>query len=57
VITGAAEEIVSVRVAWPVPLALIAPIVTVEAPAAVGVPEINPVALFTDKPAGKLVAL
>jgi hypothetical protein len=48
---------VSVRVAWPVPPALVAPSVTVEVPAAVAVPEIKPVAVLTDKPAGKLVAL
>jgi hypothetical protein len=48
---------VSVRVAWPVPPLLVAPSVTVEVPAEVGVPEINPVAVLTDKPAGKPVAL
>ena len=48
---------VSVRVALPVPPALVAPSVTVEVPAAVGVPEISPVAVLTDKPAGKPVAL
>jgi hypothetical protein len=53
VITGAAVVIVNVRVALPAPPALVAPSVTVEVPAAVGVPEISPVATFTDKPAGK----
>jgi hypothetical protein len=53
VITGAAVVIVSVRVALPVPPALVALSVTAELPAAVGVPEINPVAALTDKPAGK----
>jgi hypothetical protein len=53
VITGAAVVIVSVRVALLVPPALVALSVTVELPAAVGVPEISPVAVFTDKPAGK----
>jgi hypothetical protein len=57
VIAGATAVIVSVRVAWPVPPALVAPSVTVEVPEAVGVPETNPVAVFTDKPAGKPVAL
>ena len=57
VIAGAAAVMVSVRVALPVPLLLVAPSVTVELPAAVGVPEINPVAVFTDRPAGKPVAL
>ena len=57
VITGAAAVMVSVRVALPVPPALVAPSVTVEVPAEVGVPEISPVAVLTDKPAGKPVAL
>ena len=56
-ITGAAAAMVSVRVALPVPPPLVAPSVTVEVPAAVGVPEISPVAVLTDKPAGKPVAL
>jgi len=43
-------------VAWPVPLLLVAPNVTVEVPAAVGVPEIKPVPLFTVRPTGRLVA-
>jgi len=55
---------VNVKVALPVPppltepaLPLVAPNVTVEVPAPVGVPEIDPVAVLTDKPAGKPVAL
>ena len=48
---------VSVRDALPVPLALIAPSVTVDVAAEVGVPEINPDVVLTDKPAGKPVAL
>ena len=53
VITGAAATaIVSVRVAFPVPLPLVALSVTVDVPAVVGVPEINPVVLLTDSPAG-----
>ena len=47
---------VNVRVAVPVPLLLAALNVTVDVPAAAGVPEINPVAVFTDKPAGKPLA-
>jgi hypothetical protein len=47
---------VSVRVALPVPPLLVAFSVTVEVPAAVGVPEIKPVAVLTDKPAGNPVA-
>ena len=58
VITGVPEPaMLIVRVALPVPLALVAPSVTVEVPAEVSVPEINPLAVFTDKPAGKPVAL
>ena len=48
--------IVRVRVAVPVPAALVAPIVTGVVPGAVGVPEINPVAVLTANPAGKPVA-
>jgi hypothetical protein len=47
---------VSVSVALPVPVLLVALSVTVEVPVAVGVPEINPVAVFTVKPAGKPAA-
>jgi hypothetical protein len=56
VITGGAAVMVSVSVAFPVPPLLVALSVTVEVPAAVGVPEINPVAVFTVNPAGKPVA-
>jgi hypothetical protein len=48
---------VNVRFAFPVPPVLIAPRVTVEVPAEVGVPEISPVAVLTDNPAGNPVAL
>jgi hypothetical protein len=48
--------IVSVSVALPVPPLLVALNVTVDVAAAVGVPEINPVAVFSDKPAGKPLA-
>jgi hypothetical protein len=47
---------VSVRVALPVPPLLVALRVTVEVPAAVGVPEINPVLMFGVNPAGNPVA-
>jgi hypothetical protein len=47
---------VNVRLALPVPPLLLAPSVTVDGPAVVGVPEINPDALLTDNPAGSPVA-
>ena len=56
VIAGAGGLIVRVSVAVPVPPAFVALNVTVAVPAAVGVPEINPVPLFTDSPAGNPVA-
>ena len=56
-IAGAGTAMVSVRVAWPVPPLLVAPRVTVEVAAAVGVPEISPVVELTDRPAGNPVAL
>jgi hypothetical protein len=55
--TGAAGLIVMTSVALPVPPALVALIVTLDVPAVVGVPEINPVLVFTDKPPGNPVAL
>ena len=55
--TGAAGLIVMTSVALPVPPALVALMVTLDVPAVVGVPEINPVLVFTDKPAGSPVAL
>ena len=58
VITGVAGGlIVIVKVALPVPPALVALMVTVNVPEAVGVPEISPVEVFTVKPAGNGVAL
>ena len=54
--TGVAGLMVSVRVAVPVPPALVALSVTVEVPVAVGVPEIKPVLLLTESPAGNPVA-
>jgi len=47
---------VSVSVAVPVPLAFVALSVTVDVPTVVGVPEINPLVVLTDKPAGSPVA-
>jgi hypothetical protein len=54
--TPEVEFTVSVRVALPVPEELKALRVTVEVPAADGVPEINPVLVFTESPLGKPVA-
>ena len=54
--TGTMVVIVSVRLAVPVPPLLVALNVTVEVPAAVGVPEINPDVVFTVRPAGNPVA-
>ena len=56
-IAGAGELTVNVKVADPVPLALVAPNVTVEIPTAVGVPVIFPVDVLIAKPAGNPVAL
>ena len=47
---------VNVRVAWPVPVLFVALSVTVEVAAVVGVPEINPLVVFTDSPVGNPVA-
>ena len=55
-ITGAGTATVSVRVALPVPVLFVALSVMVEVPAAVGVPEMRPVLMFTLRPAGKPVA-
>ena len=55
-ITGGAGLIVNVNVALPVPPAFVALNVTVEVPVPVGVPEINPVLLLTDRPVGNPVA-
>jgi hypothetical protein len=57
VVVGTGLLIVRVSVALPVPPALVALMVTVYVPAVVGVPEINPVLVFTVKPAGNPVAL
>jgi hypothetical protein len=53
--TGTAVT-VNVRVAVPVPALFLALSVIVETPAAVGVPEIRPVVVFTVRPAGSPVA-
>ena len=52
-----ATFMVSVRVAVPVPAALVALSVTLALPAVVGVPEITPVVVPIDSPAGRPVAL
>ncbi len=51
-ITGGAGLIVKVSVWLPVPPALVSLMVTLYVPAVVGVPEIKPVLVFTDRPAG-----
>ena len=56
VITGGATLTASVSVALPVPVPLVALMVTLEVPAAVGVPEMRPVLVFTVSPAGRPVA-
>jgi hypothetical protein len=55
-ITGGAGATVSVSVAVPVPALLVALRETVDVAAVVGVPEIRPVVVLIDKPAGKPVA-
>ena len=56
VITGFATAMVSVSVAFPVPPAFVALNVTVDVPAAVGVPEMRPVLVLTPRLAGNPVA-
>lgn len=48
--------IVTVTAFDPVPLALVADTITLEVPLVIGVPEIKPVAVLTDSPAGSPVA-
>ena len=55
--TGAAGFTVKASTWVPVPLAFVALNVTLEVPAAVGDPEIKPVAVLIDSPAGKPAAL
>jgi hypothetical protein len=57
VMTGFATVTVNVKVAVPVPEALVAPIVTLEVADPVGVPVIRPVVVLTDRPPGNPVAL
>ena len=57
VITGTGIPTAMTRVAEPVPLELIALMVALVVPVAVGVPEINPVLVFTLNPDGRLAAL
>jgi len=54
--TGDPTVTVSVSVALPVPLPLVALSVTVEDPAAAGVPEISPLPALTDNPPGSPMA-
>src|SRR5438309_12035534 len=54
--TGGAAVIVTASVWVPVPPALVALRVTVEAPALVGVPEMSPVVALSARPAGNPVA-
>jgi hypothetical protein len=54
---GGGLLIVKVNVALPVPPELVALMVTLYVPAAVGVPEITPVVVFTVNPPGSPVAL
>ena len=54
---GRAGLIVKLKVAVPVPPLLVALKATLEVPEAVGVPEISPVAVLIDRPAGSPVAL
>ena len=54
--TGGRGLIVKVRVAVPVPPLFVALSVTLDAPAAVGVPAIKPVVVLTARPAGNPVA-
>jgi len=56
VIAGFAAAMVSDKVALPVPVLFVALSVTVDVPAAVGVPAMRPVLVFTLSPAGKPVA-
>ena len=56
VMTGGGGLIVITSVAVPVPPELVALMVTGYVPTVVGVPEINPVAVLTVKPGGKLLA-
>src|SRR5437899_10647633 len=55
--TGVAAVIVTASVWGPVPPALVALTVTVEAPALVGVPVMSPVVALSARPAGNPVAL
>src|SRR5437899_6888034 len=57
VMTGVAGVIVTASVWGPVPPALVALRVTVEAPALVGVPVMSPVVSLSARPAGNPVAL
>ena len=55
--TGVGGLIVSVNVPVPVPPTLVAPNGTLEVPVRVVVPEIRPLAVFTESPVGRPVAV
>ena len=57
VITGAGGLIVRVKTLLPLPPALVALRLMFEEPAVVGVPEIKPLVVLIERPAGKPVAL
>ena len=57
VITGGPTVTVIDRIAFPVPPPLVADRVTVDVPELVGVPESNPLLVFTDSHVGRPVAL
>ena len=57
VITGAVEEMVMATTKVPKPVALVAVIVVLVAPSTAGVPEITPVLVFSNSPAGNAVEL
>ena len=54
---GTSGFMVKANVAEPVPFAFVALNVTLDVPAAVGVPEMTPVVVLTESPAGSPVAL
>src|ERR1051325_4003161 len=56
-VLGPEAVMLRASVAEPVPAELVALIETLKLPAAVGVPEMTPVVVLTDSPAGKPVAL
>ncbi len=57
VTTGVGLFTVRTKVAVPVPLGLVAPIMMLDVPLATGVPDMSPEVEFSDRPAGNPVAL